>query len=315
MLGYGSGRSLNEAKQQAYSDIAEQISVRVASQSELQTTQQQDTVTRNYQSQINTFSRARLDDLSIECLDKQDPAGNIHLLLGYDLRPLYAQISDKLITLIGHTPGSVRFSGPDFLTQSKLAADVKEALLKNKGSKAFNAEIELKRLDNKWQWIIAEQPFFLDNNELHLAVDWQKINTGSSQISAISKKGLEMAPLVKTETEFRLKTTTMKDGYLQIIAIYENGEVDVIRSNVSTHKYQQHITPKIPGIFEAGLIKPGIAATDVYLAVITREPLAETQILTSGGTRGSPFYLTTVLSNLEKYQPETNIHLLTITPK
>ena len=312
-LGYGSGLTLNEAKRRAYKDIAEQLGVRIKTRSQTQVIKNQNDVTQNYRNQIDTFSQAEFDDLSIECLDKQDPSGSIHLLLGYDLRPLYLQIADKLVTVPDSAPGVVNFTGPDFLTQSKLAHDVKKTILKKNGRGAFNAEIRLKRHKDKWQWIVAGQPFFLDNNELHLAINWQALNKGSSKISAISTKGKTFAPLIKTETEFRLKITAKQKGYLHILGIYENGEIDVIRSDIKTREFQQHIVPEIPGVFEAGLINSNKAATDVYLVAITQNPLTETKLLPAGSSE--PFYLMTTLNNLWLNQSEISTYLLTITPE
>lgn len=314
-LGYGSGLTLNEAKQHAYKDIAEQLGVKVSTRSKTLIIKKQSDVTQNYQNQIETFSQAEFDDLSIECLDKQDPSGTIHLLLGYDLRPLYAQISDKLVTALGYTPSTVNLKGSDFLTHSKLAQDVKQSLLAKNGGGTFNAEIKLKRHQGKWQWIIAEQPFFLDNNELHLAINWQTLNKGSTKISAITSKGKTLAPLIKAETEFRLNTISKQSGYLQLIAIYENGEIDVIRNDIKTRAFQQHIIPEIPGIFEAGLLEPNQPATDVYLALITHKPLANTGLLSPKGlSKGNAFYLAEFLTLLQKKQHSTNSYLLTITP-
>ena len=315
-LGYGSGLTLNEAKQHAYKDIAEQLGVKVNTRSKTLVIKRQSDVTQNYQNQIETFSQAEFDDLSIECLDKQDPSGTIHLLLGYDLRPLYTQIADKLITALGSTPGIVKLTGPDFLTRSKLAQDVRKSLLAKNGSGVFNAEIKLKRHKDKWQWIIAEQPFFLENNGLHLAIDWQTINKGSSQISAISTRGKTLPPLVKTETEFRLKTTTKKNGYLHLLAIYENGEIEVIRNDIKTRAFQQHITPEIPGVFEAGLLESDKAATDAYLAIITDNTLTKSTLLSPDGlSKNNSFYLSEFLSSVQNKTTAVNINLLTITPK
>ena len=201
-LGYGSGDTLNQAKQHAYKDIAEQFGITVKSTSRTQVNKNQNTVTQTFNNQIDTFSETQLEDLSIECLDKQDPSGKTHLLLGYDLRPLHTRIADKLIDALGYAPGHITFNSPSFLRQSKLALDVKRTLLAHKGNRHLNTKIKLRRHKNKWQWIIAGQPFYLSNNQLHLAVNWQTLNKGSITLAAVSTKNKTLPPVIKQKQNF-----------------------------------------------------------------------------------------------------------------
>lgn len=314
-LGYGSGLTLNEAKQHAYKDIAEQLGVTVKTKTRTQVIKKQSDVKQSYQNQVDTFAQAELDDLSIECLDKQDPSGTIHILLGYDLRPLDVRIADKLIDAIAYVPGTIQLTGPSFLTHSKLARDVKNTLLSRSGSKPLKAEIKIRRHKNQWQWIIAEQPFYLSNNQLHLTINWNTLNKGGTELSAITTKNKSLPPIIKTETEFRLLVTTQQKGYLQLLSIYENGEIDVVRNDIKTRASQKHLFPETQGVFEAGLLEADKTATDVYLAIVTQQPLSKTGLLSPDGiSNGNQFYLMAFLNLLQKHNNPASTRLITISP-
>lgn len=313
-LGYGTGSTLQEAKQAAYRDIAEHFEVSIISESELLNRKQGTNVSQQYQSRITTFAATHLDDLSIECLDKPGD-GRIHVTLGYDSRPLSVRIADKLTKHLGHPPGTLQLSGPITLTESQLVHDIQHRLRSQHGTGNVPAAISLHRRQGRWHLGIGEYYTPLSDNQLDQAINWQVLSSGNNHLKVLDINGRPLPGNIKNETEFRLAFNSQQAGYLQLLAIYENGEVAIQRNDISTQPGKQHRIPEGEGAFEAGLFDRNKQATDLYLALVTPTLLSDTGLRLQNSNLGTDnHYLQDLLEQLERQNLRIAVLPLTIVP-
>ncbi|MFL0797285.1 MAG: LPP20 family lipoprotein [Cellvibrionaceae bacterium] len=314
--GYGEGTNLQQAKQQAYNDIAEQFGVDVqTSNTNIQQKIDQQVRTQ-FTANTRTQASARLEDLQISCLQRHQ--GLITLALTYDTRPLHQQISDSLIEHWLSQPAQLTLQGPTPLTQSTLMHDVKQELLGNDNEQSLKLTLERKngwsiRLNtnnasfnktdnaknNTWN-----KRWPLRNEQLHYVVNWSALNKGNLELTVKDDQGRPIPQKIYAGTEFRLHLnhtgTNTNNSYLHAIGIYEDGSLDIIRQNI---KNKNTFKKQIPeqGIFEAGTLRGQKQSTDIYIAFITEKPLQDygklAQLLL-GNLEGSD--INHLLTSLEK---------------
>ena len=315
LLGYGSGSSLADAKQQAYADIASQIEVGVVSRGDSLNIKRGTTISQQYQSRITTFAEAQLDDLSMECLDKPGD-GRTHVVLGYDLRPLGLRLKDRLVEHIGYQPARLNLSGPTALTGSELSEQLVHGFSASGVGRAYEAALSLHRRNKRWQLGIGNFYTSLNDSQLNQAVAWQRLQRGGSELVAVSPGGRTLPGIIADETEFRLRVTSADNGYLQIVGIYENGDVDILRNDIQTAYGMTHTFPRGEGVFEAGLFDRNKQAVDVYLALITAEVLSQTGLpLLGSNLDGENRNLEKLITELERRRTPVAVLPVTITPR
>lgn len=321
--GLGSGRNLRIAKQQAYQDIAEQLSVTVHSQSSNTTTKQytaqsdrENTAVNIYwQQKIEAASAAQLDQLSLDCLDRQDPSGNIHLALLYDSRPQSTRFAEDIIESIGYQPRELHLQGPQSLISSDLIVTTLEKVESTEGQFDFSSNLQLDKKNDRWQLITADSTINLPETELSHAINWQQLNAGDIDMVATDINGERLALQLPNETEFRWVITPSISGYLQVIGIYQNGDFDILRQDIPARAQQSLTIPENNGVFETGLLAND-TTTDVYLSLVTSQPLEQTSLASAlaHSQLGPHLSLTKFLSTLEGIQAQKVVRVMMIEP-
>lgn len=286
MFGYGEGGSLAEAKQHAYADLSEQLGVAVTSQSTA-TTQKNDTqVTTGYHQTVSSRAQAQLQDLEIACLDQQTQPGRVHIALRLDRRPLAQKIAASLAKHYGNQTANFIWDATPALAESSLLSAVDD-YWRSHFSVVHNAlantqlAVTLFHLPNEQQWQlrIGNQPFVLSAEQLQLAVNWPTLHRGSAQLAAITLDGQLINRPIANEAEYRLVAKHPRGGYAHVIGIYENGELDVLRSNVALAPNRAYTIPETGGVFEAGALEDQAITTDTLVLLVTKNPLSSDTLL------------------------------------
>ncbi|MCQ3829671.1 LPP20 family lipoprotein [Microbulbifer elongatus] len=276
--GIGSGASLPQAKQRAYADIAQQLSVSVRSDSASLTQKHNELVTTEWLEQINTQSSATLQALELDCLDKSDPGGKIHVALVYDGRPLATRYGERIVDLLGHRPRQLNIVGPTALTTSPFIQDLRRSVENPVGEQNFSSDILLDRSTNGWQLYVAEQRIPLNDQQLPYAINWQSLNRRQLTLYPERVNGQRLPLQVPAATEYRWQIKTGNPGYLHLLGVYQNGEVDILRQDLTMRRANAITIPESGGVWEAGLIAPDTPTTDSYIALVTDVPLTETAL-------------------------------------
>ncbi len=307
--GLGSAETLPQAKQQAYRDIAEQISVQINSQSISKTHKNNVAVDRDWQEHIESASNAQLNDVSLACLDRQDPSGHIHLALRYDGRPLANQLAERIVAQLGFKPRRLSLRGSRSLIDSDLLNATRGQLESLNGQQDAQLDISINQRGNHWQIMVGDSVAEVREEQLSYVVNWSALTQGELEFNAFdNQENLLDAQLHLTEeTEYRWQISAPHSGFLHLIGIYQDGSFDVIREDIAINGPSRHRIPEGDGIFESGLIAPDKITTDVYIAVWTKSRLSKSHLagLLSSPKLGPHHSLNRFLLAMEQLPPLT----------
>ncbi len=315
--GIGSGKDLPEARRRAYADIAEQLSVLVHSDSEIQTLKQNRTVSTDWNERIHSLATATLDDLQLDCLDKSDPSGRVHLALLYDARPLHVRYGERIVELLGYQPHTLNLVGAVALTSSPFAEDLRKVVENPLGKEEFSSDIILEHTANGWNLYVAEQVIPLKDEQLPYAINWQTLNRHKLSLIPQLISGKRLPLQIPPATEYRWEVTANNTGYLHLIGFYQDGQLDILRQDLSIRRATPLIIPEQGGVLEAGLIAPDTLTTDSYIALVTDQPLSETPLgsLLERGRLGANGSLNRFFLTLENLHGAVGVVNLAVAPE
>lgn len=311
--GYGEGENLQQAKQQAYRDIAEQLGVRVDSSNRSIRKKIDAKVSSEFSSEINTHASADLSALKVNCLRRHGSLLTINL--SYDTRPLPHQVAEHFIEQWLAQPTSIDVQGPKALTDTPFINDLKQELLQNnpQGGTHKTLKITIENT-NGWRLNINNQRWPLRKQQLHYVTRWAALNKTGVTLSAKDEQGRSLPSLLYAGTEFRLHSLTTQPGYLQLIGFYDDGSIDIVRQDIhhtDNSPHQRQIPQR--GIFEASTLNNSQKSRDVYMALLTNKPLAHypalLQLLTDTIT-GNDF--NHLLNTIEQSTLAADVLMLTI---
>ena len=155
-VGYGSGKSRQEARAQAAAEIANFLQSRVRSrftenQQEEMSTDGELRYQRRSDRVLQIDSEAELRELPTLKIERKN--GLYYLALGYDTRPLVARIKDRASC---DGTGSQVQAAVGYLSQSRLGRELRRA--------GCNQHLTLERRNSVWYLRYGDQSFWLDSN-------------------------------------------------------------------------------------------------------------------------------------------------------
>lgn len=269
LYGYGSGQNLREARLHAYQDLAEQLKVKVNAQATGTMVKQGKTVTRGYSSKVETSSQFEFEQLQLDCLDNNDPSGEVHVGLKFDNRPLAQILADKLTENKVFIP---RWQGAYPLVNSVLLKNISQLLKKKWGLTARHNNIHVRLYNRKGLWYLQMGGLRqnLDLAELLPLLDWQH-NAQKIQLSLIDTAGNPLRlPLVQYQN-FRLQIKAATPGYISLLTIDEKGKVLLAEDGLKVQK--QLLLPK-GDVYEAVLAVANQPSRDILLLIYSKQPLS-----------------------------------------
>ena len=275
LYGYGSGKTVREARLQAYQDLAEQLKVQVSTQATGTTRKKGNAVSRTYQSKVETSSRIEFEQLELDCLDNSDPSGQVHLGLKFDNRPLAQILADRLAQQPELKLTRPRWQGPYPLTNSRLLGEVGKLLQKAWGTGVVNRDVPVMLFDRKGVWYLqvgeVRQPVDIDT--LLPQLDW-RYNARGLQVQLLNVRGEPIRPPLVQYQNFRLRIRAPAPGYVSLLMIDEKGKVLLAEDGLAIRK--QLLLPK-GDVYEAVLAEANRPARDTLLVVYSKQPLAWAQ--------------------------------------
>jgi len=240
-IGYGVGQSMKEAKLEARVDISAQISSNISSSTSIITSQKNSKVSIEAEDKTLSTSQTVLKNSKI--LKSQR----------VDNRYFVAIAHQKIPTLPCITKQNPFLSNIDLIQEA------------NKITPCLY-EYGLQRINN--QWHIYSSSFTQELNYFEFDSFFTSMYSSSLKIS--SKKSAYRADDI-----FTLEVQSINDGYLTIIAVYENGKVGVMLRNTPIRKNSIVKFPNKEDGFElvAGLNEKNQATKDLYFAFVTKESI------------------------------------------
>lgn len=275
--GYGQGANFAAAKLAALKDISERINVRIQSETSTQLQQNNGEVSRAFSSTATLSSDLEVDNATQVCADNKDPSGNWHLVFELDTRPPVHRLGQSLAAAL-QWPGKVAFSGSERLTRSRLVAELGAAMIGPQSRGApVTVPLALKRQHGGWYLIAAQEQIRLRNQDLMSALHFPSSPEVLLNILGDQDVSTGLAQLVEGE-QFSLRVDSADGGYLSLFNVYADGRVSLLSINARKIAGEPLTFPEAGYTFEAGLLRPGQPTRDVYLAVLTRQPLSDTTV-------------------------------------
>ena len=272
LLGYGKGGSVNQAKQQALYDIANQIEVNVSGESLSQSNKLNNSVNTKFSNKIKTRANALLSSVEIACSDINDPSGQYHFALRYDQRDLADILTDKLIESFWQgKPNKIIWQGPSLVVQSDLIQHLNSQLVDLESAQPLTIQIKLFRKDNAWYLALNDVIKLIKDSDIAQILNWHKFTKTNNFVSLENEFGESISSHMQAGDEFRFVVNTEHSGYLSVFDVYEDGRVTKIRDNMP---FNNSLTlPEHKGSFSAGLLTENQSTRDQYIFIVTAEQL------------------------------------------
>lgn len=256
-VGYGSGINETKAKQEAFNDIASQISTSVKT-SFLQTEKEKDGEFKRSED----FTTAQKSDATLydyELLRSEFYDGKYFVALEYENIPSLDKFLNK-IKKIDETKSALQGQNEkqnSYLKNTPIAKKLKKALKKD-------INFALVRKDKKWFIKYKNILQFLDKKDFSkffVTVDNKTITINTNKPKNI----------LFDEDKFFFKVKSSKNGYASILTVYEDGTVATLVRNVAIKKDIQESIPDkdFETIPEAGLMKKGVETYDLYVLIVS----------------------------------------------
>jgi hypothetical protein len=257
IIGYGSGKSEVEAKQNALSDIVGKISVEIESSMNLHVEEDGREVLRHSAYETNQKSNGVLNDYKLLKMEFED--GRFYVAIWYENIPSFDKFVSKIKQNSGQIPPLVKIDS--YLTHTQMAQKLKKAL-------GREIDFKLLRKDKKWYIKSATLSQPLDKKDFRYF------------FATIPNDFLELK-LSKNRSylydgeEFYFRVQVKESGFVSILTVYEDGTVSTLLRNIPVVKNRVENLPDkdFESIPEAGLIHKGVETYDMYVAIYSKKKL------------------------------------------
>ena len=274
-VGYGNGRSVSGAKQQALYDIANQLQVNVQGTAESHNTKTDGAVSLSFQQEIKSTATAILSAVEISCSDTNDPDGLYHFALRYDQRPLVDVFAEQLSSQFWHqAPGKIDWQGPSVILNSAFIKSLSKKLIDNQQTETTTLNVQLFRKNQQWQLGINGIIKPLEKSHHEQIFNWKAIAPHSLTAKLTNPSDQPISSTLRDSDDFLFSIQSKQSGYLSVFDIYEDGRVTKLRENLPIDNSLR--LPEHQGSFSAGLLTPGEATRDHYIFILTKAPIDAT---------------------------------------
>ena len=263
IIGYGEGKSFEEAKINAKNDIAKTIASQINSSFEIQTSLKNGDV--NHKAQENISETTQLSLFDVKIIEKAVIAGDFFVALSYENLPL----SSKLVQVGGK---ALCGEPHPYLLQTPIFKNI---------SRELNCSVGAQVTRDNNQWYLGHNQYrsIIKRSDLHELM----IET--------SKKGLHVRASrseVKENESYSLQIDGIQNhGYLSLFDLYDDGRVVVVEKNIDLSKLHKNAVI-YPDDFKkdlelsGGVLEAGKDTLDLYVVLISDEPLKLSSFLLMG---------------------------------
>jgi hypothetical protein len=256
-LGYGSGSSENEAKQNALLDISGQISTVVKSEYKGDKKLIDGTYTKDISEQTSQKTNSCLSDFEVLKVENSDLW---YVAIKYENR---ASI-DKFIQKIKALPTlstTTQKKENSFLSQTLIGKELQSAL-------GFELDFKLFRKDTLW-YIKYE-----DTLQILSKKDFEKffVTTQNPNLTLTTNKKNN---ILKDKESYHFMIDSKQDGYVTLLDTYEDGTIGIIAKNLTISKDKEIQFPEVSSdvLFEASILEEGKDTFDLYTLIYSKKPL------------------------------------------
>jgi len=259
IIGYGSGESEKEAKQNALSDVVSKISVDVKTSMKLMQKDEDGQFVQNSKYESEQKADAVLSDYRL--LRVEEESGIFFVALSYENIPSF----DKFVRKVR----SHGFSRANKSTAKK-SSYLQYTPMAKKLKKALGRDIDFVLLRKNKKWYIKHKDILqvLDKRDFgrfFVTIPHAKLSINTNKRNNILYDG----------DKFYFKVKSQNSGFVSILTVYEDGTVSSLVRNIAIKKGRVENIPdeEFESIPEAGLIQKGVETYDLYVCVFSKNRL------------------------------------------
>lgn len=250
IIGYGEGKSSQEAKANAKVDIAETLNSQVTSSIAITTSVDNDDAQTQRRSNLKVTSNLNLQNVKV--IKQEEQEGRFFVALQYN----NLDLAYRMKTRVGkfHCDDAKRDS---YLDQTPLIQRVTASL-------GCKLDLQLERKNSAWYLQYKEHLFALTPKEFEeLFVTTKNRSFGFKPSRDILVDG----------DSFYFTFHSKERGYITLLDVYANGIVTLIQPSVAIKGSLQIPSQKSKNYFEAGVLQKGKDTYDLYVAIFSKKPL------------------------------------------
>ncbi len=280
-LAYGSAKTFEGARTQAFQELATSIQVRVGVSSEShQVYSSKKGSQTDFSEDITLNSSVELQEAEQVCRDDNDPNGLIHVLYQLDRRTPVQKLAVQLRQQLAQQgPSELTWIGPKLLTQSAPALLLQSQLSNPSSTKPIRLPLQLQRSQaSTWQLTAGNAIVSLSDRQLFEWLNWSSLSNSSElrfDAVQVNDQGDTLQPTVRYNDgdsfKFRLSG---KQGFVTLFNVYPDGRVAQLTASTRIEKNKVQWIPE-EGLFETQILLAGETARDWYVGVLTQTPLRD----------------------------------------
>ena len=255
-IGYGSSTKEKEAKRDALSDIASQISLKVVNSFSDDISEIDGKVSSKTYSKTSQDSSATLNDYKLLRSSYLD--GRFYVAMEYENITSLDRFVRKLKRLKVNKKSEKQNS---YIKKTLMAKSLKKDLLK---------DIDFKLVRKDKEWFIKYNSILQRLDKKDFAKFFVSISNKDLSINTNKKENI-----LYDGDRFFFKVNSKKSGFVSIFSVYEDGTVSTLIRNIKISKNKTENIPdeEFESIPEAGLMEQGVETYDLYVVVYDRKKL------------------------------------------
>ncbi len=262
IIGYGSSKSLEEARTMAKKEIANSIQTQIISENIFETSEINDVVNEK----MNLYLEAKTDVVlsDLKTVKEEEKKKIWYVALIYENLPVERKFA-KRISLLDHEIEKQN----KYLLNSPLIQSI---------NKELNCKLDIKLKRKNKLWYLAYENIMLplspdEFEKLFISSESDKISINPSKSSLLTEGDV-----------FSFSVESKQDGYLSIINVYENGECFIIASNQSVSSNNPIRIPNESSDKElvAGLFIENQPTYDLYIVLFDKGEINLSRIQKAG---------------------------------
>ena len=256
-IGYGSGVDEVHAKQEAFNDIASQISVSVSNTLK-QSQKIEDGKYKNIEEYIaSQNSKATLYDYAL--IKSEFDNGKYFVAVEYENIPSL----DKFVR-------KIKLDNFNLDKSEKQNNYLKETNIAKKLEKSLNKKIDFNLLRKDAKWYVKYKNILQPLDKKDFSFFFASISNADLEINTNKKRDI-----LYDGDKFFFKLKSKQQGYVSIFSVYEDGTVSTLVRNIPIEQNRLENIPDedFESIPEAGLMKQGEETFDLYVAIFSSKKM------------------------------------------
>ena len=263
IIGYGSGKDENTAKQNALSDVVSKISTTIDTSMKILQRDDNGQVVQNSEYISNQKAKGVLNDYKLLKVEYED--GEFFVAVSYENIPSFDKFVRKVqqSSSFNHANKSTVKTVPPrgYLSYTPMAKKLKKTL---------KSEIDFKLLRRDKKWYIKYKTVLQTLDKKDFARFFVTVPNKNLSINTNKRDNI-----LFDGDRFYFKVKSKRSGYISILTVYEDGTVSSLVRNIpiKPNKIEKIPDEEFESIPEAGLIKKGIETYDLYICIFSKKRL------------------------------------------